>query len=146
MTNKKYATEEERLAARNASHKKYREKNLEAMRNRCKVWYYQNLDEVRLKNLFRNARTRAKRLGLEFSITIEDIVIPEYCPIFGIKIESGFDSGRENSPSVDRIIPEKGYTKDNIQVISYLANRVKNNATLDQLIQIGEWAKTIKEK
>lgn len=146
MTNKKYKTDEERKAARSETYKKYREANIEDMRHRCRVWYYENLEQVRLKNLFRNARTRAKKLGLEFSITIDDIIIPEYCPIFGIKIESGFDSGRESSPSVDRIVPEKGYTKDNIQVISYLANRVKNNATLDQLIQIGEWAKAIKEK
>jgi hypothetical protein len=37
------------------------------------------------------------------------------------------------SPSIDRVDSSKGYTKDNIQVISHRANNLKNNATLEEL-------------
>jgi hypothetical protein len=38
------------------------------------------------------------------------------------------------SPSIDRIDSTKGYIKDNIQVLSFLGNRMKNSATPDQLL------------
>jgi hypothetical protein len=61
------------------------------------------------------------------------------CPVFGIDIE--FDGHRDNSPSLDRVDPTKGYTKDNVLWISYLANRMKSNLSLDELIRIKNWAK-----
>jgi hypothetical protein len=45
----------------------------------------------------------------------------------------------EGSPSIDRIDNNGGYTVDNIAVISWRANRLKNNATSDELRQIAEW-------
>lgn len=58
---------------------------------------------------------------------ISDIIIPETCPMLGIKLEFGFDKqgGNFNSPSLDRIIPELGYTKGNVMVISKRANMIK---------------------
>lgn len=91
------------------------------------------------KNLLRFAKRRAKAKGREFSLTLEDLDIPEYCPVLGIKLEAGGDS--KNSPSIDRLDRTKGYTKDNILVISYIANVVRHQATPDEIIQVGKFFK-----
>lgn len=38
-----------------------------------------------------------------------------------------------NSPSLDRMIPALGYVASNVRVISYRANAIKRDATLDEL-------------
>jgi hypothetical protein len=46
-------------------------------------------------------------------------------------------------PSIDRIDSTKPHTLDNIQIISWRANDIKMNATLEELIMVGEWAETL---
>jgi hypothetical protein len=79
------------------------------------------------------AKSRAKKNNLAFNIELDDIVIPERCPLLGIKIESTEEKNSPNNPSLDKIIPEKGYTKGNVWVISNRANTLKNDATLSEL-------------
>lgn len=74
----------------------------------------------------------------EFAHYLKNIS-PEKCPIFNKKLVSGIGAMHDFSPSVDKIIPKKGYVKGNIQVISNLANRMKNNATPTQLKQFAQW-------
>ena len=92
------------------------------------------------KTLLKRARSRAKGRDLEFNITLEDIHIPEYCPIFNIPLNAPIGSSANNMPSLDRIDSSKGYTQDNVHVISWLANSLKNEATFEQLITLGCWA------
>lgn len=93
--------------------------------------------------LYHSAKTRALKTNLEFNITKEDIKIPLVCPYLKQTITKQLGYGRcKTNPSIDRIDNNKGYTKDNIQVISDQANRMKTNATKDELIQ---FAKSILE-
>lgn len=88
-----------------------------------------------------NAKSRSKRMGLPpCNLTPEDLVIPEFCPVLGIPINVDL-LGRPgpNSPSMDRTIPELGYTKGNVEVISFRANRLKNDATYQELHAIANW-------
>jgi hypothetical protein len=87
------------------------------------------------ERLFRSARSSSKKRGLAFTIKPEDIVVPDLCPILGIPLlkESQGRGGKPNSPSIDRIDNYKGYTKDNIWVISLKANKCKSDLTLEQL-------------
>ena len=80
-----------------------------------------------------NAKQRAERKGVEFSIKVTDVVIPQTCPLLEIPLIVGTKDNYENSPSLDRIDPKKGYTKDNVWVISNKANTMKNSATFEEL-------------
>ncbi len=87
--------------------------------------------------LLARARTRAMRDNREFSIVKEDIVIPEVCPLLGIEIRIGAKD-RHHSPSLDRKDNTKGYTPDNIWVVSSRANTLKNNGTLEEFRMLVE--------
>ena len=97
-------------------------------------------NETRLLNY---ARRNARRRGEECSLELKDIIIPEYCPVLGIKLEPGSDSHQDCSPSVDRIDSTKGYTKDNVWIISARANRIKNNATIEEIGMLYEALKSL---
>lgn len=83
--------------------------------------------------LYRSAKNRAKRNSLEFSITKEDIIIPEKCPILEIPFVPGVRGEYKYSYSLDRIDNSKGYIPGNVRVISALANHMKNQASYDEL-------------
>lgn len=84
-----------------------------------------------------SARSRAKKRGLDIDIDVTDIKIPERCPLMDIPIVEGHLKGKQgpspNSPSLDRIDPERGYVKGNVWVISHRANVIKQNASPEEL-------------
>lgn len=87
------------------------------------------------KVIWSGAKYRAAKAGLEFNLEMSDIVIPEFCPYLGIRLTCKKGDRRCDSlMSLDRIDPKKGYIKGNVEVISYKANRMKNNANRDELI------------
>lgn len=72
--------------------------------------------------------------GFEVSISTEDIYCPEFCPVFGTRLEYGRTSPRDPAkPSLDRIDNRFGYVKGNVRIISWRANRLKWAATLEEL-------------
>ena len=73
--------------------------------------------------------------GFNFNLTIDDIVIPEKCPLLEIPLSTDpKDFNEKNYYTADRIDSSKGLVKGNIQVISLLANRMKNKATESELM------------
>lgn len=83
----------------------------------------------------------AKNKEVPHTIKVSDIPMPETCIYLGIKLDYRHASERNgkryrvyNAPSIDRIQPRLGYIPGNIQVISDLANRMKQDATIQELV------------
>jgi hypothetical protein len=106
-------------------------------------WYRKTKVENSEKYLWKYAKARANKKGLDFNIEIEDIIIPEYCPYLGYKLELGYGSDTKKSPSLDRIDPTKGYIKGNIQVVCRLFNSMKWDSNQEELIH---FCKSVLEK
>lgn len=88
-------------------------------------------------------RSRAKLRGIPFDLELEDIVIPEVCPVLGIRLERATRGTTDSSPSVDRIKPELGYTKGNIVIVSSRANRIKSDATPQELTAVARFYSSV---
>lgn len=101
----------------------YYQKNAEVIKANRRAYVKSMQDNDPRLYLHTSAKHRAKRKGVTFSITVEDIVIPTHCPILGIELS--FGGSQENSPSLDKINNSLGYVPGNVQVISYRANRIK---------------------
>jgi hypothetical protein len=86
--------------------------------------------------MLRHAKHRAEQSGQPFTLTEEWVVIPQFCPALGTPIIIG---DHWNSPSLDRLDPNKGYTPENTRVISHRANTIKNNASANELVLIARY-------
>jgi hypothetical protein len=80
------------------------------------------------------SKTHRKRNIILFNIEPNDIFIPKYCPYLNLELKFDGDSCDPAYYNIDRINSQLGYVKGNVQVISQLANTMKNNATIDELI------------
>lgn len=85
------------------------------------------------KYIWIRAKLRAKRLNINFNLQESDVVIPFTCPIFGIELKVNEIKRDINSPSIDRINNTLGYIKGNILIVSWKANHIKNDATLNEM-------------
>jgi hypothetical protein len=134
------------LEKKKAQATKYARTHVEQLKANTKKWRMANLEKYTAnqlsyrinnpeKRILTIARNRAKDNGLEFSIGVEDIIIPDVCPLLNIPLHANVGKGRAgpNSPSLDRIDATKGYIKGNVWVISYRANAAKNNLSLEEL-------------
>lgn len=144
----------EKIKARKAE---YRKENLEAIRKRgrdrykknkkkmlraVKQYYQRNKERIRATTkeahradprvaMYKAAQVRAKAKKMLFTLSLNDIVIPSHCPILGIPIVVGDGFRCHGSPSLDRVDPKKAYTPDNCRVISFKANTIKNDGTIE---------------
>ena len=119
--------------------KQWRQENPEKFREQKKRSRKSQLENNYAGVLVTSAKTRAKKKDITFTITKDDIVIPDTCPILGITLCRNEGLHKDNSPSIDRIIPELGYVPGNVRIISWRANRIKCDATPTELMLIAEY-------
>lgn len=112
----------------------YRKRHYEKDKQRARDWYYANRDRTEYQ-LYKAAKNRAAKFGIEFNIEISDIVVPSVCPILGTE----FVKHTMYAASIDRIDNDKGYVKGNIAVMSRRANTLKSDATPSLLRKIADW-------
>lgn len=99
------------------------------------------------ERLLANLKQRAKKKNLPFDLDLSDLEGTTYCPVFGFELKRNSGKSMDNSISVDRKDSTKGYTKDNIQILSQLANTMKSSASREELLLFAEWVlKTYGEK
>lgn len=95
-----------------------------------------------IKQIYNRLKSSAKQRGIHFDLTLSDLnnlTFPINCPVLSIPLQSNFGKSAANSISIDRIDSTKGYTIDNIVVISNRANKLKSDATMYELQRIYEF-------
>ena len=85
---------------------------------------------------FHARKHHAKKYNIPFNLTLEYIesIAPDCCPIFDTPLSWCVQgqSHSDNSPTIDRIIPELGYIVGNVIWLSNRANRIKNGGTMSE--------------
>lgn len=89
--------------------------------------------------LLYSARRRAEASGLSFDLCREELSLPSRCPVLGIPIAVVGSTRTPNSPSLDRIDPKRGYVRGNVKVVSWRANEVKRNSTVEELEAVARY-------
>ena len=155
-----YEANKEKLAARGKAyyeankekvtvlHKAYREANKEKEAARKKAWREANKE----KSMLHTVRKRAKKNSIPFNLT-EDYLKSIYpydmiCPVLGFEMSMGADEKGSNdtSPSLDRILPEKGYIQGNVVVVSMRANAIKRDATPEEIRKVADFYEKVFEQ
>jgi hypothetical protein len=126
-----------------------RTSNYQCIQCAKEIHYVTDRDNYRYGNtLLRQFNTRkqqAKNKGIPFTVTYEEIEKPEYCPVFGIKLNYGWSGvggpSDHTKASFDKVIPALGYVPGNVFIISWRANKLKNNMSIEELEQILKYMK-----
>ena len=92
----------------------------------------EDIPGVRIRETIKEARNRKY-------YSWEAVEYPKVCPILGLELDWGMNGRQLNSPSLDRIDSTKGYIRGNVMMISDLANKMKQNATPEQLKQFSRY-------
>lgn len=100
-----------------------------------------------VRTCLRSAKYRARKNNQPFGLTVADLPpIPERCPVLGIRLKrGGHGSERNDSPSLERLIPSLGYVAGNVQWISHRANMLRRDATATELRLVAAYAEAIEK-
>ncbi len=107
--------------------------------NLCKSCVAGSSRQRRLENpaktAWERARARAKKSGIEFTITPDDVqsVWTNTCPIYQVPLRTNQGQPGPDSHSIDRIDNNKGYIPGNIAIVSMRFNSEKRNLTPELL-------------
>lgn len=123
--------------------KRYRRRHRAKVKAYRSAYYRRNREKIEAarrtvplaRKLWNNAKFRARRIRARFEITVEDVVVPDRCPVFGTK----FEAGTPRAASLDRIVPSLGYVPGNVVVISHRANVMKSDATAAEVRRLADW-------
>ena len=124
-----------------------RAENLESQRAKDRIYREgcktRGGHDWRLKQLLNSAKARAMNKCMDFNLTFDDVkaLYPAdgMCPVYGFALEWNSAGFRDTSPSIDRIDSTKGYTTDNCQIISFKANRIKNDASVEDVLRLAQF-------
>lgn len=92
--------------------------------------------------IIRRLKSSAKKRGIHFDLNttdLDEIGWPLTCPVLGIPLKWNKGEPRDDSYSFDRKDSSLGYVKDNLEIMSFLANRAKNNLTTEQLKKFSQY-------
>lgn len=109
------------------------------------VEFWKEPIKYQLTQALNKSRSRAKERNLPFDIDLQHLqsIMTSLCPVFKIPLSWGlYGNGSKNtfnSPSLDRVVPEFGYTKGNVVFISGIANMIKQDVTEDELYAVADW-------
>lgn len=127
-------------------------RNRGGLHSLCKACYVERnkgyQKKYRDKNRFairmRSARHRASDKGLPFDLDVAHLkgIWTGVCPVFGTPLSLKAPKGSSEAAELDRVVPEKGYVKGNVQWLSQRANRIKDDASIEDLERIIEWLKS----
>ena len=90
------------------------------------------------------ARDRAKEKNLPFNLDVQYVrsLVTSHCPVLQVELDWSLykHNGKIpfNRPTLDRIDPSKGYVKGNVWIISSKANRIKSDASHEELKLVTE--------
>lgn len=90
----------------------------------------------------RTKRGECKQKGIPFNLTPEylESIWTGVCPIFHTELHRASEGkGSHKSAHLDRLDPDKGYVIGNVAWISGRANRIKYDATIEELRAIADW-------
>ena len=94
-----------------------------------------------VERLLKAAKYRARQKGIPFELVYGDVYIPDVCPVLGIPLIPQNAGMVDNAPSLDRLDSTKGYVRGNVYVISWRANKLKSDATLEELEAIVKYVR-----
>lgn len=120
-----------RETQKQAAKDKWRHKERKKWASYTKAWRARNPYKAKVSLL----KARCVKEGLPFDLDEEWFAknTPTVCPVLGIDLDQGW---RDSVASVDKVIPSLGYIKENCRIISLKANRLKNNASVEDLEKI----------
>jgi hypothetical protein len=137
--------------------RKRRSNNIQSYRDREKDYYFTNKEVISIKArkrrwdnlpryLCKEAERRANKLGIPFDLSPDYIysIWPKdnTCPVFGTEfVIARKNQACDTSASIDRINPRLGYIIGNVAIISGKANRIKNDATQEEIQAVLDYVK-----